>query len=380
MNATDSSRRTPVPGRSSTAARSRTDRPGALPSLLDRPASEWRDLLAGAVDRPFRGDQVAGWVFDRGVFDFAAMTDLPTGIRERLARSWSVRPPEVDEVFTSVDGTRRYLVSLADGARVEAVWMPYESRVTLCISSQVGCRFGCTFCQTGRMGLTRSLTPGEIVGQVLRLRTEREHLERPVNVVFMGQGEPLDNAVAVCQAARALQDPRGPDLSWRRITVSTVGVVPELRRLAALGDQRPRIAVSLNATTDEVRAEIMPIDRKWPIATLIEALGQIDWRPRERVTFEYVLLAGINDSVDDADRLGELLSELPAKVNLIPWNPVADMPYRRPAPEKVEEFRSRARRSGLDVLVRYSRGADIAAACGQLHAASSDGVRAQTVG
>lgn len=319
-------------------------------------------------------------MFDRGVFDFGSMTDLPTGLRERLAANWTVRPPQVDQVFTSVDGTRRYLLSLHDGARVEAVWMPYEERVTLCISSQVGCRFGCTFCQTGRMGLTRSLTPGEIVGQVLRLRAEGERLGRPVNVVFMGQGEPLDNAVAVCQAVRALQDPKGPDLAWRRITVSTVGVAPELRRLAALRDQRPRIAVSLNATTDDVRAEIMPIDRKWPIAALMEALAEIDWRRRERVTFEYVLLAGINDSSDDADRLGRLVGDLPAKVNLIPWNPLPSLPYRRPAPEKVEEFRRRARRSGLDVLVRYSRGADIAAACGQLHSASSEGVRTGTVG
>jgi 23S rRNA (adenine2503-C2)-methyltransferase len=221
------------------------------------------------------------------------------------------------------------------------------------------------------MGLQRSLSPGEIVGQVLRLRADQGQLERPVNIVFMGQGEPLDNVEAVTDAVHALQDPKGPALSWRRITVSTVGVVSALPRLAAMGDARPRIAVSLNATTDEVRSALMPINRKWPIGALLAALRAIPWRPRERVTLEYVLLADVNDGLEDARRLARLLRGLPAKVNLIPWNPLPAMPFRRPGPEAIERFRVAALEGGIDVLVRYSRGADIAAACGQLHAAET---------
>ena len=343
--------------------------PGSRRSLLDLPASRWRGVLEGDADAGYRGDQVANWVFRHGVFEFGKMENVPRHTRDELAGRYTVAPPPIATSFESVDGTRRFLLELQDGRKVESVYMPYADRVTLCISSQVGCRFACTFCQTGVMGLHRSLTAGEIVGQVLRLRAEQERLERPVNVVFMGQGEPLDNAEAVVAAVEALQDPLGPGLGWRRITVSTVGVVNAIFRLAEMGESRPRIAVSLNASTDEVRSELMPINKKWPIAALLEALRQVRWRPRERVTFEYVMLAGVNDSTDDARRLGDLLRGLPAKVNLIPWNSLPTMPYQRPSPENVESFRVAARATGLDVLVRYSRGADIAAACGQLHTA-----------
>jgi len=338
-------------------------------ALLDSPAGDWRSILASASDAGYRGDQVANWVFQHGVFRFADMVNLPVGCREELSANYVVAPPRVAARFESVDGTRRFLLELDDGLRVESVYMPYTDRVTLCISSQVGCRFACDFCQTGVGGLQRSLAPGEIVGQVLRLRAEQECLDRPVNVVFMGQGEPLDNVAAVIAAVRALQDPKGPGLGWRRITVSTVGVVTALRRLSEMGEARPRLAVSLNATTDEVRSAIMPINRKWPIAELLGALRRIPWRPRERVTLEYVLLAGVNDTLEDARRLGKLLHGIPAKVNLIPWNPMPTLPFGRPSPEHIERFRRAAREGGIDVLVRYSRGADIAAACGQLHTA-----------
>jgi len=328
-------------------------------------------MLEGTTDAAYRGDQVANWVFRHGVFRFADMANLPENAREELAARFSVSPPRVAERFESVDGTRRFLLELDDGTRVEAVYMPYKERVTLCVSSQVGCRLACSFCQTGVMGLQRSLTAGEIVGQVLRLRAAEEHLGRPVNVVFMGQGEPLDNVDAVVDAVRALQDPQGPGLAWRRITVSTVGVVSALESLSRMGAARPRIAVSLNATTDDVRTAIMPINRKWPIGDLLAALRRVSWRPRERVTFEYVLLAGVNDTVEDARRLGKLLHGLPAKVNLIPWNALPALPFRRPSPEHIEKFRVAALSGGIDVLVRYSRGADIAAACGQLHTANA---------
>lgn len=336
-------------------------------ALLDLAPSRWREALSGLGYEPYRGDQIARQVFERGQFDLSAMTDLSARMREELVDRVRIEPPAVARVYTSIDRSRRYLLSVGEQL-VEAVSMPYDSRVTFCISSQVGCRFACTFCQTGRLGLLRSLTAGEIVGQVLRLRSELTDRDQRINVVFMGQGEPLDNREAVIDAVLSMQEEAGLGWSWRRITVSTVGLVPGLRALAELGPRRPRIAVSLNATTDEVRAQIMPVDRKYPIATLLGALREIAWRPRERVTFEYVLLAGVNDTPDDARRLGRLLGGLPAKVNLIPWNPIATMPYRRPSPEVIEEFRRTALAAGVDALVRYSRGADIGAACGQLQA------------
>jgi len=342
-------------------------------NLLDLPACEWREATSAAGLEPYRGDQLATWVFGQGVFDFSAMTNLPVPMRERLSELFVVEPPTIGQRFVSADHSRRYLLQVADEEFVEAVYMPNDSRATLCISSQVGCRFACTFCQTGRLKLRRSLSTGEIVGQVLRILADVDTAPTRTNVVFMGQGEPLDNAAAVIAAVRSFQDERGPAWSWRRITVSTVGLVPEIRQLAALGAQRPRLAISLNATTDAVRSELMPINRKYPIEELLGALHDIEWRRREKVTFEYVLLDGVNDSPEDARRLGRLVRGLPAKVNLIPWNPIATMDYRRPSLEAIERFRREALRTGIDVLVRYSRGADIGAACGQLQAANTAG-------
>lgn len=343
--------------------------------LLDLPASDWRTAVAELGLEPYRGDQIARWVFQRRVFDPLAMTDLPAELRVRLPDLVDLEPPSVARVFHSVDHSRRYLLAVDDGQVVEAVAMPYPGRVTYCISSQVGCRFGCTFCQTGTLGLLRHLEVGEVLGQVLRLGAEAPADEGRLNIVFMGQGEPLDNLEGVRGTVLALQDEKGPAMSWRRITVSTVGLVPALEQLARLGRLRPRIAVSLNATTDEVRSEIMPINRKYPIEVLLASLRRIPWRTREKVTFEYVMLAGINDSTTDARRLGQLLRGLPAKVNLIPWNPLATMPFQRPAPEAVEAFRREALSAGVDALVRYSRGSDIGAACGQLQAESGSVAR-----
>lgn len=337
-------------------------------NLLDHRPSEWRRVVAGALAVPeYRGDQLAAWVYGRGIYDAAEMTDLPVPLRSSLPGALSLAPPAIHRDYASVDGSRRFLLRIGDDV-VEAVSMPVDSRVTFCISSQIGCRFACTFCQTGTMGLGRSLTPGEIVGQVLRLRDQTGSGAGRINVVFMGQGEPLDNAEAVMEACEILQEPSGLEMSWRRITVSTVGLVPAIGRLAEMGGRRPRLAVSLNAANDDLRSELMPINRRYPIAALLEALRGLSWRPRERVTFEYVLLAGVNDRRQDARRLAKLLHGLPAKVNLIPWNPIRAMDYQRPAPEVVEAFRRAARERGLDALVRYSRGADIGAACGQLAA------------
>ncbi len=340
-------------------------------NLLDVPPSDWRQALADAGLPAYRGEQLAHWVFGRGVFDFGAMTDLPIELRARLPAMFQLEPPTVASVFRSVDHSRRYLLRIDAAELVESVTMPYKRRTTFCISSQVGCRFACGFCQTGKLKLLRSLSSGEILGQVLRLRAEVQQPSSRLNVVFMGQGEPLDNAAAVFAAVDSMQDPNGLSLGWRRITVSTVGLVPAILALAKLGPRRPRIAVSLNASTDAVRSDLMPVNRKYPIATLIGALREVRWRNREKVTCEYVLLSGVNDTDADARRLGGLLRNLPAKVNLIPWNPIPGMSYQRPSPERVEQFRRVARNSGLDVLVRYSRGADIGAACGQLATAAA---------
>ncbi len=342
-------------------------------NLLDLPPLAWRQALAAAGLPAYRGQQLAHWVFGRGVFDFAAMTDLPVKLRTDLPTRFRLEPPTVDTVFRSADHSRRYLLRVGAGEVIESVTMPYARRTTLCISSQVGCRFACGFCQTGQLKLRRSLSAGEILGQVLRLRAEIQEPCSRLNVVFMGQGEPLDNAAAVTAAVEAMQDPNGLALGWRRITVSTVGLPPAILALAELGTRRPRIAVSLNASTDEVRSELMPVNRKYPIAALIGALREVPWRNREKVTCEYVLLSGINDTETDARRLGGLLNGLPAKVNLIPWNPIPGMPYQRPSSERIERFRRAALSSGLDALVRYSRGADIGAACGQLATAAESG-------
>ena len=298
-------------------------------SLLDVSPSNWRQALAEVGLPAYRGAQLARWVFDRSVFEFGAMTDLPLSLRAELLGLIRLEPPAVESVFRSVDHSRRYLLRVGGGELVESVTMPYERRMTFCISSQVGCRFACEFCQTGKLKLRRSLSPGEILGQVLRLRAEVQEPSSRLNVVFMGQGEPLDNATAVTAAVDAMQDPNGLALGWRRLTVSTVGLVPAIRALGRLGRRRPRLAVSLNASTDEVRSALMPVNRKYPIAELIGALREVSWRNREKVTFEYVLLNGINDADADARRLGKLLGRLPAKVNLIPWNPIPGMPYQR---------------------------------------------------
>jgi 23S rRNA (adenine2503-C2)-methyltransferase len=243
--------------------------------------------------------------------------------------------------------------------------MPSEGRQTICISTQAGCAVDCHFCLTAQLGLIRNLTPGEIVGQVLAaLEDNRSELAPRTNVVLMGQGEPLLNFDAVMAALRVMLDPRGVGLSPRHVTLSTSGIVPGIEKLAR-EDVRPRLAVSLNASNDEQRNAIMPINRKYPLAVLFDACRRYPLRTWEQLTFDYVLLGGFNDTPEDARRVGKLLSGLRAKVNLIPWNP-GELPYRAPAPDAVETFRRVLVNKGVPALVRYSRGRDIAAACGQL--------------
>ncbi len=340
--------------------------PAARQDLLGLPLDRLADALGEAADRPYRVRQVFDAIHKRGVADFAAMTDLPATLRAELDARFSLRLPELTERRPADDGTTKYLLRLADGASIETVDIPDRGRRTLCLSSQAGCALACAFCVTGYWGAGRNLTAGEIVGQVHLLRQIADLPER-FNVVFMGMGEPLRNLDAVRDSVELLAE----TLTTRRITVSTAGVVPGIDELATW-TRRPRLAVSLHAPDDARRAEIMPIARTWPLAELLAALRRFPLESRRRITIEYLLLSGFNDGTRDADALVRLLSGLPVKFNLIPFNPDPVLPdwMRRPEARRVEEFRRRLESRGATVTVRRQRGHDVAAACGQLRAFS----------
>lgn len=349
------------------------DDPEAMPiELLGQSLEGLRRLATQWGEPAYRGNQLYHALYAERKLDFAQMTNLPLTFRQRLQREASLRLPEVVRRFASADGSVRYLLALpgpngaqtGSGTLVEAVWMPAEDRQTLCLSTQAGCAVGCRFCLTATLGLARNLTAGEILGQVLLLLREHAHNHLRTNIVFMGQGEPLLNYEATLGAVRILLDPKGFGLSPRRITLSTSGIVPAIERLGQEA-VRPKLAVSLNATTNEQRSAIMPINRKYPLEQLLETCRRYPLRSWERITFEYVLLGGFNDNLDDARRLASLLRGLRAKVNLIPWNP-GPLPFRVPSPESIERFRQTLEQRGLRAFVRYSRGQDVMAACGQL--------------
>jgi 23S rRNA (adenine2503-C2)-methyltransferase len=327
--------------------------------------SELREAV-GAGQPAYRARQVYEALYRRGVFDLTRISTLPAGIRETLGGGYAVGLPEVGAVYESSDGARRYLLRLADGRTVETVLMPEGERDTLCISTQVGCPVACVFCMTALLGLERNLTAGEIVGQVLLLARENKLKQEGgrLNIVMMGQGEPLLNLDNVLKATRILLDPAGFGLSPRRITVSTAGIVP---KIAELGREavRPKLAVSLNASTEEMRRELMPVTRKYHLKDLLDACKAYPLRPWEKLTFEYVLLKGVNDADADARRVARLLTNLNCKVNLIALNPGPEIPFETPAPERVVAFQQIVRRS-LPCFIRKPRGLDIYAACGQL--------------
>ncbi len=327
------------------------------------------DLIAGIGERPFRARQIYGWIYARRARGFEAMTDLPEALRRRLAASWHLGRPEIARVQDASDGTRKYLLALDRGGAVESVFMPEARRITLCISSQIGCALDCRFCFTARMGLARHLDAGEIVSQVMLLSEDnRDRMaDRPMNIVMMGMGEALHNYDASLRAVRLLADPEGLGVPRRRIILSTAGLAPAIRRLAA-EPVRPRLAVSLNATTDETRSRLMPINRRHPLADLLDACAAFPLAPRERITFEYVLLEGINDAAEDPARLASLVRRhrLRAKVNLIPYNGGESPDFREPATDVVRRFRDALIALGVPASVRRNRGRDIQAACGQL--------------
>ncbi|MBP6839534.1 MAG: 23S rRNA (adenine(2503)-C(2))-methyltransferase RlmN [Kofleriaceae bacterium] len=330
--------------------------------------AEAEALAVGAGLPRFRGEQAWRWVHAHGVTRFEQMTDLGPAVRERLAARARIGTLEVAEVQTSRDGTRKLRLVTGDGKSIESVLIPDGDKTTQCISSQVGCAVDCQFCATAKLGLTRNLTAGEIVDQVYRARALLAEVapdRRITNIVYMGMGEPLHNYDQVMTSLRILTDDKGVGLSQRRITVSTAGLVPRLEKLGR-EDVRPNLAVSLNASSDQIRDEIMPINRKWNIGKLLAAIRSYPLETRRRVTFEYVLLAGVNDAPRDAAQLATLLRGIRCKVNIIPWNPHPESPYQRPTPDAIDAFQNECKRRGLPTYLRTPRGDDIDAACGQL--------------
>ncbi|MDP9171723.1 MAG: 23S rRNA (adenine(2503)-C(2))-methyltransferase RlmN [Acidobacteriota bacterium] len=334
-------------------------------ALVGMELSELLQVLP-AGEPAYRAEQVYHALYRKKIDDVVQISTLPARIRNELAASAEVGLPALDSRFQSIDGTRRYLLRLSDGRTVETVLMPEGDRDTVCISSQVGCPVDCKFCMTALMGLERSLTAGEIVGQVLFVARDNGLLaeNKRFNIVMMGMGEPLLNLPNVLKATRILVDPGGVGMSERRITLSTAGIIPKIEELGQ-AEVRPKLAISLNASTEEMRQELMPITRKWHLKDLIEVCRAYPLREWEKLTFEYVLLRGVNDSDADARRVVGMLGNLNCKVNLIALNPGPGIPYETPLAERVESFQSIVRRS-IPCFVRKPRGLDIFAACGQL--------------
>ncbi|HEX6462918.1 MAG TPA: 23S rRNA (adenine(2503)-C(2))-methyltransferase RlmN [Vicinamibacterales bacterium] len=313
----------------------------------------------------FHARQLFQWVHKRGVTDFGEMTDLGRDLRISLASSFSVSTPEVVHRDRSSDGTEKLLLRLEDGLLIESVFIPDTPANTFCLSTQVGCAMRCGFCLTGRMGIIRNLTAGEIVGQVRVLARDLGMLRSRFNIVLMGMGEPLHNYDAVMKALRILNDEHGLGINPRRVTLSTVGVLPGLERLAT-EPLMPNVAISLHATTEEQRDTLVPINRKYGLGELLDACRRFPVKRRNRITFEYVMLKDVNDTDGDARRLVRLLHGIKAKVNLLPLNEAAGISYERPTDARVNRFAKILADRGVTVSVRKSRGRDIRAACGQL--------------
>ena len=333
--------------------------------LAELDLSELESTLADRGIERFHARQLYRWIYRRGVTDFNVMTDLGRALRARFSESFAISTPRVVADEQSTDGTRKFVLELTDRKRIESVFIPDTPSMTFCISTQVGCAMGCGFCLTGKMGLVRNLTAGEIAGQVRVLAAATDMLDFPFNIVLMGMGEPLHNYDNTMKALRILHAEHGLAISPRRVTLSTVGIVPGLERLAR-EPLMPNLAVSLHATTDEQRTKLVPPNAKYPLVEILEACRRFPLKKRSRITFEYVMLDGVNDTPDDARRLVKLLSGIKAKVNLIPLNPAPGIPYDRPSDKRVDRFAQVLADRHITVSVRKSRGLDIRAACGQL--------------
>jgi 23S rRNA (adenine2503-C2)-methyltransferase len=342
--------------------------PASASAALDLVELELHALEAVLEERGlerFRARQIFRWIYRHGVTAFEAMTDLPQSLRTALAAGFRLTTPRMVSRERSIDGTEKFLLRLADGNEIESVFIPDTPAMTFCISTQVGCAMACRFCLTGKMGLVRNLTAGEIVGQVRVLANGLDMRGKRFNLVLMGMGEPLHNYDETMKALRILADEQGLAVSPRRVTLSTVGLLSALDRLAR-EPLMPNLAISLHAPTDAIRGELVPINRKYGVADIIEACRRFPLKRRRRITFEYVLLAGVNDSPADGHRLARLLSGVKSKVNLIPLNAAPGIPFERPCDEAIDRFAQILAGHHLTVSVRKSRGRDIRAACGQL--------------
>jgi 23S rRNA (adenine2503-C2)-methyltransferase len=340
--------------------------------------AELETWLLEHEEKPFRARQILKWVYQKGAATFAEMTDLSTSLRALLSQEFSITRLSCAHVAPAADGTRKYLFSLADQRRIESVLIPAEDRLTLCISSQVGCAMGCRFCATAQVRPLRDLTASEIVSQIWEVQASLPQGERLTNIVFMGMGEALANYDQLVKALSIITSEWGGNFSPRRVTVSTVGLVPQLRRLV---EETPvNLTVSLTATTNRVRDDLMPINRRYPLEHLLDACRNLPIAPRKRLTFAYTMLDGVNDSEEDARRLVKLLHGIRAKVNLIPFNAfpgAAFVPTPRP---RIERFRQLLLERGVHATIRESRGQDVQGACGQLAAGFPETGQWETAG
>ena len=315
--------------------------------------------------QPYRAKQIFKWVHKGKADSFDSMTNIKKDFRHLLSTHFTIHRPLTKKIETSTDGSRKYLFELSDGKHVESVWIPEKTRSTLCISSQIGCAQGCVFCLTGSAGFIRNLTIGEIISQVIEVERDQQNTKRLTNIVLMGMGEPLANYTNVINSINMLTNTEyGLGYSGRKITLSTAGIVPKLNQLSK--DTDASLAVSLNATDNHTRNELMPINRTYPIEKLLEACRVYELKPRQKITFEYILIKGINDSDTNAKRLSELLKPIKAKVNIIPFNEYPSSDFKRPDESRINQFRDILVKNNYTVITRYSKGQDISAACGQL--------------
>jgi 23S rRNA (adenine2503-C2)-methyltransferase len=342
-----------------------------MATLMGKTEHELMEFAKEIGEAPFRGKQLYQAVYGRRALDIAQMTELSKELREKLKSSARVTETQIESTFRSTDGTRRYLLKLGDGREAEAVFMPEERRDTICISCQVGCAVGCDFCMTGKLGVKRSMTAGEIISQVVLVLNEvyGEGQEPPhgTNLVFMGMGEAFLNYNEVMKSIRIMADEKGLGISPKRVTVSTSGIIPRIYDFAK-EPIRPHLAISLSGVTEEQRTRLMPINSKYTLAELMKACREYPLDERERLTFEYVMLDGVNDSDEDARRLVKLLNGIRAKVNLIPHNPAPELPYRASSMERILSFQMILVDKDVPAFIRRPRGQDISAACGQLAA------------
>ena len=327
--------------------------------------TELKEIFCEWNVETYRVHQVFTWVYHYNCRDFSEMSNISKSLRSKLAENFHFSLPKIQQRTHSKDGSIKYLMELNDGAVVESVWMPSESRKTLCLSTQVGCRLNCSFCLTASLGLKRNLTAGEIIGQHIAINEELEEKDQITNVVFMGMGEPLDNYVPVVNALRIMTSPEAMKVSTRKVTVSTSGLVEKIKAFQE-ENLHINLAISLNASDNATRDWLMPINKKYPIEVLIDCLKKYPLKPQRRHTIEYVLLEGINDSDEDAERLAKWLQGVPCKINLIPFNFFDSSEYRPPSENRVLDFQNYLMKRNFSAFIRKNRATDILGACGQL--------------